>query len=369
MAYLQQLLTTIKGIPLNVLVAFTVCIPIMLLANSEAISTVESGYFQPLPSSNKNPLVQVHDIPEASGTFTVPKTKIQWSSIIDMASISSQSLGSSTRNSNQTHESLLLDGETYRTAIRIRYGLSDQSDLSMTIPLIAHAGGFADSAISSWHDTFGLPNESRAIRPTNALDYRYQRNGENILAFNQSTEGLGDIRLDYRHRISNSDERRDKNRINRLIQVSAKLPTGSQNRLTGSGATTLSSSLQLGQLQMANTENWSWHASVGVLWISGGGLLSEINKQWAAYGSGGLNWQATNDIAIKIQLESHTAIYDSNTDELGHTAGQLAIGLSAKVNPNTVVDIYFTEDIVLNSSPDIGIGLAIHRYIEGRSKH
>ena len=200
MAYLQQLLTTIKGIPLNVLVAFTVCIPIMLLANSEAISTVESGYFQPLPSSNKNPLVQVHDIPEASGTFTVPKTKIQWSSIIDMASISSQSLGSSTRNSNQTHESLLLDGETYRTAIRIRYGLSDQSDLSMTLPLIAHAGGFADNArLVAGMILLACPTESRAIAASdNALDYRYQRNGQNLIAFNQSTEGLGDIRLDYR---------------------------------------------------------------------------------------------------------------------------------------------------------------------------
>ena len=111
------------------------------------------------------------------------------------------------------------------------------------------------------------------------------------------------------------------------------------------------------------SETASFSASAGALWISGGGLLNSIKNDWVFYGSGGINWQATDNIALKIQLESHSAIYNSSTEELGNTTGQLVIGLSAKISPSTVVDVYFTEDVVLHSSPDIGIGLAIHRSI------
>jgi len=111
---------------------------------------------------------------------------------------------------------------------------------------------------------------------------------------------------------------------------------------------------------MVHAKDWSWHASAGALWISRGGLLDKIKNDWVFYGSGGVSGQATDYLALKLQLESHTAIYKSNTDELGHTTGQLVIGLSAKASPSTVIDLYFTEDVVLHSSPDIGIGLAIH---------
>jgi len=371
---LQRLQTTGKWAAIT---TFSVCITCFSLPLFAASNTSSSEHWrhQPLPSANRNPLVQVHDIPEANGAFTLPKNVMQWSSTLDMASISSQSLGSGSARTNQANESLLLDGETYRAAFKLRYGLSEQSDISITLPLIAHSGGFADNAISGWHDTLGLPGGNRASRPDNTLDYRYQRNGQILLEINQSTKGIGDIRFDYRYRINNGpndDKSNVKNndinktgnsQIQSLIQMSIKLPTGNQNRLTGSGATTLSTSIQLSQTHMANAKNWSWHASAGALWISGGGLLDKIKTDWVFYGSGGVSWQATDYLALKMQLESHTAIYKSNTDELGHTTGQLVIGLSAKTSPSTVIDFYFTEDVVLYSSPDIGIGLAIHRSI------
>ena len=377
MSCLQRLQTTGKWsvfTPLPAFIALLACCLSPLFAVSNA-SASEHWRHQPLPSANRNPLVQVHDIPEASGVFTLPKHRIQWSSTFDMASISSQSLGSLPPSANQANESLLLDGETYRVAFKLRYGLSEQSDLSITLPLIAHSGGLADNAISGWHDIFGLPDGNRASRPDNSLDYRYQRNGQNLLEINQSTKGLGDIRFDYRYRInndSNDDKSNDSNndinktgnsQIKSLIQMGIKLPTGNQDRLTGSGATALSTSIQLAQTHMAHAKDWSWHASAGAIWISGGGLLDKIKNDWGFYGSGGISWQATDYLTFKMQLESHTAIYKSKTDELGHATGQLVIGLSAKASPSTVIDLYFTEDVVLHSSPDIGIGLAIHRSI------
>ena len=369
MTCLKRLLTTRKPV---VLVTFTVLLSLLLPASN--VLALEPWRNKPLPSSNKNPLVQVHDIPEATGVLTIPKDQFQWSSVFDMASISSEDPNSLLPTNGQNSESLLLDGEIYRAAFKLRYGLSEQSDLSITLPFIAHSGGFADNAISGWHDIFGLPDGNRASRPDNSLDYRYQRNGQNLIEINQSTKGLGDIRLDYRYRINNDSNDNDNDndndinntgnsQIKSLIQMGVKLPTGNQDHLTGSGATTLSTSIQLAQTHIANAKDWSWHASAGALWISGGGLLNSIKNDWVFYGSGGINWQATDNIALKIQLESHSAIYNSSTEELGNTTGQLVIGLSAKISPSTVVDVYFTEDVVLHSSPDIGIGLAIHRSI------
>ena len=368
MTCLERLLISRKP---GVLVTFVVFLSLLL--PSSGVSALEHWRNQPLPTSNRNPLVQVHDIPEATGALTAPKDQFLWSSTFDMASISSEDLNSLPPTNAQSNESLLLDGETYRAAFKLRYGLSEQSDLSITLPFIAHSGGFADNAISGWHKTFGLPDGNRANRADNTLDYRYQRNGQNLLEINQSTKGLGDIRLDYRFRI-NSDSNNGSNKaaskksgsnpIKSLIQVGIKLPTGNQDRLTGSGATTLSTSVQLTQTHIANAKNWSWHASGGALWISGGGLLNSIKNDWVFYGSGGINWQATDNIALKMQLESHSAIYKSSTEELGHTTGQLVIGLSAKISQRTSIDLYFTEDAVLHSSPDIGIGFAVHRYLK-----
>ena len=359
---LRKLLTFLR---FSLLIA---CLPSTLFADTKIGSTFsESGHwrYQPLPSSNRNPLVQVHDIPAASGVSTLDKHHTQWSSTLDMASISSQSMNSQPLSNHQANESLLLDGETYRFALKLRHGLSEQSDLSITLPFIAHSGGFADNAISGWHDIFGLPNGNRASRPDNSLDYRYQRNGQNLIALNQSTKGLGDIRFDYRHRLNNTNKT-DNSQIKSLIQMGVKLPTGNQDQLTGSGATTLSSSLQIAQTQMANARDWSWHTSIGALWVSGGGLLNEIKKDWAFYGSAGISWQSSDNIALKAQFETHTAMYQSETDELKGPTGQLVIGLSAKINPDTVIDLYFTEDLILHSSPDIGIGLAIYRLIGKR---
>ena len=153
--------------------------------------------------------MQVHDIPEATGVLTIPKDQFQWSSVFDMASISSEDPNSLLPTNGQSSESLLLDGEIYRAAFKLRYGLSEQSDLSITLPFIAHSGGFADNAISGWHDIFGLPDGNRASRPDNSLNYRYQRNGQNLIEINQSTKGLGDIRLDYRYRINNDSNDND----------------------------------------------------------------------------------------------------------------------------------------------------------------
>ena len=372
MTCLKYLLSTRKT---AVLVTFTVFLSLLLPTSN--VLALEPWHNQPLPSSNRNPLVQVHDIPEATGVLTAPKDQLQWSSTFDIASISSEDLNSLPPTNGLNTESLLLDGETYRAAFKLRYGLSEQSDLSISIPLIAHSGGFGDNAISGWHKTFGLPDGNRANRADNTLDYRYQRNGQNLIDLNQSTKGLGDIRLDYRFRInSDSNNGSDKvgskkvgsknagnNAIKSLIQMGIKLPTGNQDQLTGSGATTLSTSIQLTQNHIAKAKIWSWHVSAGALWISGGGLLNSIKNDWVIYGSGGVSWQATDNIALKMQLESHSAIYKSRTEELGHTTGQLVIGLSAKISPRTIIDLYFTEDVVLHSSPDIGIGFAIHRYM------
>ena len=362
MTCLKRLLSIRKT---AVLVTFTVFLALLLPTSN--VLALEPWRNQPLPTSNRNPLVQVHDIPEATGALTAPKDQFLWSSTFDMASISSEDLKSLPPSNAQSNESLLLDGETYRAAFKLRYGLSEQSDLSITLPFIAHSGGFADNAISGWHKTFGLPDGNRVNRPDNTLDYRYHRNGQNLIELNQSTKGLGDIRLDYRYRINrdcnNSSKKAGSNPIRSLIQMGIKLPTGNQGRLTGSGATTLSTSIQLMQTHIANAKNWSWHASGGALWISGGGLLNSIKNDWVFYGSGGISWQATDNIALKMQLESHSAIYKSSTEELGHTTGQLVIGLSAKISPRTIIDLYFTEDVVLHSSPDIGIGFAIHRYM------
>ena len=54
-----------------------------------------------------------------------------------------------------------------------------------------------------------------------------------------------------------------------------------------------------------------------------------------------------------MQLDAHSAAWDSPREALGESSAQLVVGASAQLGKAWIIDLAFSEDIVVERSPDI----------------
>ena len=85
-------------------------------------------------------------------------------------------------------------------------------------------------------------------------------------------------------------------------------------------------------------------------------------KDWAGYGSFSLIWKRWQSVALKTQLDFHTALYKSSLSELGKFSGQLSVGGTIAINKKMSLDIGVVEDIITDTSPDVVFHLSIRRH-------
>ena len=71
-------------------------------------------------------------------------------------------------------ESVLIDGETWRQGLSLRYGLCERLGATgRRDRSVSHTGGVFDGFIENWHDAFGLPQGDRDRAPRNRLALFY----------------------------------------------------------------------------------------------------------------------------------------------------------------------------------------------------
>ena len=88
-------------------------------------------------------------------------------------------------------------------------------------------------------------------------------------------------------------------------------------------------------------------------------LLEDIREDHAFFGSNTLYWQLNPSVQLKLQLDWHTALYDSELEEIGDNSAQLVLGGAINLNRDTQLEIFVTEDIAVNTAPDVVFGLAL----------
>ena len=92
------------------------------------------------------------------------------------------------------NETLLLDGEALRLALRVAAARGPWR-WTAELPLLSSGGGVLDAPIENWHGWFGLPNAGRDTLPRDDYRYRYQRGADTPLDLENGDSGLGDLRL------------------------------------------------------------------------------------------------------------------------------------------------------------------------------
>lgn len=293
---------------------------------------------EPFQITNRNPFVQLYGIPDARAANVVQVGSYRVGIGVERANSSS--------DSSKSEESILIDGETSRTALNVAFGLEGGFELWAKLPYYSHSGGSLDSFIENWHDVFGLPNGNRDELDQDQLAYRYL-DEDGLIGITEDAQGLGDVSVGVAYALPSKQSRRY------LLQAQLKLPTGDVDELTGTEAVDLAAGFYFTDSQWLQSQRWQFHGSAGLLWQGDGDLIEERSRNAIAFGSSAIVWKYTQRISLKAQLDLHSAAYDSELRELGYGSAQLSLGGTIKVASQWFVDINVNEDIAVRTSPDV----------------
>lgn len=299
----------------------------------------------PFRSANRNPFVQIYGLPVAQGASVTTQGK--WQAAINLEASNNFAAEQS------ANEAIFIDGETYRADVSWRYGLLEGLDIGLSIPYISHKGGGIDKFIEDWHDLFGFPDGDRVDYERDQLRYAYQRNGQSYLDMSDRAEGKGDVSLSAAYQLSTAELRQW------ALRGGVKFATGDVETLHGSDANDSYLSLHVSDQHLLSDHKLVLHASAGALWLGDGDVLPEQQEDVVWFGSGTVSWAYSENVSFKTQLDMHTAFYDSGLKQIGDTSVQWILGSSIKIAKNGYLDLSISEDLAVETAPDVVFQIGI----------
>ncbi len=266
-------------------------------------------------------------------------------------------LASNATINDSANESILLDGESYVTTLGLRYGISERLQVGVELPWVAHNNGSLDGFIKDWHDFFSLPDGDRSSLPDNEFHYAYDNSNGDRLLLDDETSGMGDIRLLVAYQLLANKE------MAASLITSIKAPTGDTDELTGSGGWDVSIALSTQRDFKLTGGSASLWGGLGGSWLGDGKVLGNQAEDWAFNAWAGAGWSPLDWLGLKLQLDSHSALYDSELDELGTPPLILTLGGTLAFSDRTSLDIGVGEDLAVNTSPDVTFHLNLsHKF-------
>lgn len=286
----------------------------------------------PILTSNRIPFIAIHGLPPARSAILLPNGRTQLSLHADVANTSI----TEGRGARRT----VIDGETHRLELDLRRGLDNGWEIGANLPVLRHGGGFLDRPIEEWHKFFGLPNGNRDRLPRNRLLFSQRNRDGSGFLLDSDGGGIGDLQLSVSRSLGDG----------LALRSALKLPTGDSNRLAGSGAVALSSSVHASGRFRTRLH---WSVSGGFLLGGSSDVLQSSAKSTVAFGSTTLAWKASDALVLKAQLDAHSAVYEGTGEPLNRATFQLSIGAAFAIADTWALEVGFSEDIAVETAPDV----------------
>ena len=317
----------------------------LLASNIASAGNVSPVNVQPLYSFNQSPLIQIYGLPSLGQARVVPQGESNLTLRLQIAN----NYATGDNNSESVH----LDGESHRLTLAWSQGLAGGMDWGFELPYLTQSGGFLDGTIENFHNTFGLPQGGRTDAPRNQIDYRYTRDGVNLIDLNHSVSGVGDIRLLAGKQIDMDNTSWIRSMA---LRASLKLPTGNSNDLLGSGSTDLA--LWVSTVTTFAPYSWNLYGGGGILLMTEGKVLPQQQRHEVGFGTLGIS-RKFGSLALNVQLDAQSPFYnDSHLRPLGTYPVQGLAGLIWEVSPRRYLEFSVSEDLVPNTSPDVAFNLS-----------
>lgn len=250
----------------------------------------------------------------------------------------------------------LLKFETFRAALHIKYGLTNQSEIGLEIPYYHRNGGFLDPFIMSMEDAFSNRNLDR-IHFTNGSfgGFTIRRDGEIILSGEDHQFGLGDVVLSGKKRVLQEGAGQPALTLRGAI----KLPTGDFDKAFGSGKLDVGIGLVL---QKTLSRRWIFYLNQSGV-VPGGHFGKTDLTLYPIYSAAlALEFLATPSFSIVGQWDVYTTpFHGAGAHVLDHGVAETILGFNYRIKPSILWQLYGIENFVepVGAAADFTLGTHI----------
>lgn len=134
-------------------------------------------------------------------------------------------------NGGNAQSSWFMDGEVLRAALDARVGLGHGLQFDMQLAAAHSSGGFLDSFIIDYHDTFSLPDQNRSAGAKDDFLIEARRGANTVWSVQESSAELLDVPLQLTWQATPSGDRQ----LGLALRGGIELPIGDQDHGYGNG--------------------------------------------------------------------------------------------------------------------------------------
>ncbi len=311
----------------------------LLAAGSTAVAAAGGGMPCTLPATNLHPAHLVLPQPGAAWAGR-PGVELR----AGYGSVASVDVGPSA--------GAILDMEVGRVSLEWTGRFGSATALGVAVPWVWLTGGAFDGFLNDYHDALGLPGGDRAHLPENELSYLVVARGRTYDPDPPAGGGVGDVDLAASYTLLPERARG----WSALARASVQLPTGDTGDGHGSGSVDLTG----GGAVAWRGERVSWSGSLDLVYVGGSAHPAlHLDTKVTAQARTDASFRVGRGTWVSGQLTWYASPYDTGIRMLDRDVLMLALGLQGRSRAGTRWALGFTEDLITESSPDIGVFLSV----------
>ena len=245
------------------------------------------------------------------------------------------------------HERLLVDGESSVVDLSFDHALRRSWRYRLSVPIIHDGGGVLDSTVDAWHRAFGVSRGFRPYYPRN--EFRYFYHGKSSFNVFRPQTTIGDLAADIGWYAVDDGHRA------LSLWGGLKAPTGSVADLASDGAWD-------GALWVHAAIRWArWNMGVeaglsqpfGDEVFAGAAHRTAAFARFAATRTLGLAW------SLRAQLDGQSGRVQGTQLRFLGPSLQMTLGADRRLGKKWRLQMGFSEDVAVNTAPDITFFLGI----------
>lgn len=256
-------------------------------------------------------------------------------------------------NEDAPTQRVVMDGELWTGAARVRYGLGERTDVELELAALYATSGFLDSFIEDFHDFFGLPSGNRESRGTDDFEMRVTKDGIDAYQLDDNEVELLDIPIILTQRVLDETESRPAV----ALRAGIELPVGSESQGFSNGELDYGA----GFVVEHSIDRWTWTA--GGDYVATGQSSAfrrasvDANDVWDLQGGAEYRWNDRGSLLGELVYTS-PLLTDVSLDQIDWPLLDLGLGVAWDVGRDSRWTATFHEDLFSEAGPDFVVALA-----------
>ncbi len=250
---------------------------------------------------------------------------------------------------------LLLKFETFRSALHFKYGLTNQLEAGLEIPVLYRDAGFLDPFIMSVEEAFSNFNSNRIKFADGSFGgYTITQNGRTILSGGDNQTGLGDIALSGKWVFLT--ESRGQPAV--ALRGAVKIPTGDFEQAFGSGKPDLGIGLAL---QKQINDRWIFYLNQNVVFPGGHFGTTDLTLNPIDTTAIAIEYLWTSRFSVTGQFDYYTSpFHDTGSHVLDNGTAEAVLGFNYQIRTHLLWQLYGIENFQNPEGSAADFSLATH---------